>query len=168
VIELDVAFADSVTRKMFPEAALIVTAPLLLKVWEDTSSAIGPLKITPFILKMPAECRDSDVSKLKLVPSPILNVPSENSLQRAPESVDTCDSITARAVVSRVTCIGVVLIGGRLAQGVGAAMMTPAALSILTTSFHPRSDRVKALGFLGWYGRHGGRFRSAVGWRAHV
>ena len=42
-----------------------------------------------------------------------------------------------------------VLIGGRLVQGVGAAMMTPAALSILTTSFHTRSDRVKALGFWG-------------------
>jgi len=42
-----------------------------------------------------------------------------------------------------------VLIGARLAQGVGAAMMTPAALSILTTSFHTRGDRVKALGAWG-------------------
>jgi EmrB/QacA subfamily drug resistance transporter len=38
------------------------------------------------------------------------------------------------------------LIGSRLAQGLGAAMMTPAALSILTTSFTEGSDRVKALG----------------------
>src|ERR1700750_2801455 len=38
------------------------------------------------------------------------------------------------------------LIGARLAQGVGAAMMMPAALSILTTSFHEGSDRNKALG----------------------
>jgi EmrB/QacA subfamily drug resistance transporter len=42
-----------------------------------------------------------------------------------------------------------VLIGARLAQGVGAAMMSPAALSILTTSFHTRGDRVKALGAWG-------------------
>src|SRR5919109_523013 len=37
-----------------------------------------------------------------------------------------------------------VLIGARLAQGVGAAMMIPAALSILTTTFDG-SDRHKAL-----------------------
>src|ERR1700691_4213655 len=66
-----------------------------------------------------------------------------------------------------------VLIGGRLVQGVGAAMMTPAALSILTTSFHTRSDRVKALGF--WGGMAGisgasgaflvGVLTSEVSWR---
>jgi EmrB/QacA subfamily drug resistance transporter len=38
------------------------------------------------------------------------------------------------------------LVGARLAQGLGAAMMTPAALSILTTSFHEDKDRVKAIG----------------------
>jgi EmrB/QacA subfamily drug resistance transporter len=38
------------------------------------------------------------------------------------------------------------LIAARLAQGLGAAMMTPAALSILTTSFTEGTDRVKALG----------------------
>jgi EmrB/QacA subfamily drug resistance transporter len=38
------------------------------------------------------------------------------------------------------------LIAARLAQGLGAAMMTPAALSILTTSFTEGPDRVKALG----------------------
>jgi EmrB/QacA subfamily drug resistance transporter len=38
------------------------------------------------------------------------------------------------------------LIGARLAQGLGAAMMTPAALSILTTSFPEGADRVKAIG----------------------
>jgi EmrB/QacA subfamily drug resistance transporter len=41
------------------------------------------------------------------------------------------------------------LIGARLAQGVGAAMMIPAALSILTTSFTEGSDRNKALGAWG-------------------
>jgi EmrB/QacA subfamily drug resistance transporter len=65
------------------------------------------------------------------------------------------------------------LIGARLAQGVGAAMMTPAALSILTTSFHTRGDRVKALG--AWGGAaavsgaagvlFGGVLTSEVSWR---
>src|SRR6266566_1645457 len=38
------------------------------------------------------------------------------------------------------------LIAARLAQGTGAAMMTPAALSILTTSFPEGRDRIKAIG----------------------
>jgi EmrB/QacA subfamily drug resistance transporter len=38
------------------------------------------------------------------------------------------------------------LVGARLAQGLGAAFMSPAALSILTTSFNTGTDRVKALG----------------------
>src|ERR1022692_1181361 len=66
-----------------------------------------------------------------------------------------------------------VLIGGRLVQGVGAAMMTPAALSILTTSFHTRGDRVKALGAWGGVGAmsgaagaiFGGVLTSEVSWR---
>src|SRR6266513_390726 len=41
------------------------------------------------------------------------------------------------------------LVGARLAQGLGAALMTPAALSILTTSFNVGTDRVKALGAWG-------------------
>ena len=44
------------------------------------------------------------------------------------------------------------LVGARLAQGLGAAMMTPAALSILTTTFQD-SDRHKALG--AWAGIKG-------------
>jgi MFS family permease len=39
-----------------------------------------------------------------------------------------------------------VLVGARLAQGLGAAMMLPAALSILTTSFAEGADRNKAMG----------------------
>jgi EmrB/QacA subfamily drug resistance transporter len=42
-----------------------------------------------------------------------------------------------------------VLIGARLAQGAGAAMMLPAALSILTTTFREGADRVRALGAWG-------------------
>jgi EmrB/QacA subfamily drug resistance transporter len=41
------------------------------------------------------------------------------------------------------------LIASRLAQGVGAAMMAPAALSILTTTFGEGSDRNTALGAWG-------------------
>ncbi|MFI6978593.1 MFS transporter [Embleya sp. NPDC050154] len=52
-----------------------------------------------------------------------------------------------------------VLIGARLAQGVGASMMLPAALSILTTSFGTGPDRNKALG--AWAGT--GALASAVG-----
>ena len=38
------------------------------------------------------------------------------------------------------------LVGARLAQGAGAALMAPAGLSILTTSFNAGNDRNKALG----------------------
>ena len=41
------------------------------------------------------------------------------------------------------------LIAARLVQGVGAALMAPAALSIVTTSFHEGADRHKALGIWG-------------------
>src|SRR5436309_13112927 len=52
-----------------------------------------------------------------------------------------------------------VLIGARLAQGLGAAMTLPAALSILTTTFEEGSDRNTALGV--WGGVAG--LASAVG-----
>jgi EmrB/QacA subfamily drug resistance transporter len=66
-----------------------------------------------------------------------------------------------------------VLIGARLVQGAGAAMMTPAGLSVLTTSFHTRADRVKALGAWGGVGAMsgaagailGGVLTSEVSWR---
>ena len=41
------------------------------------------------------------------------------------------------------------LVGSRLAQGVGAALMLPAALSILITTFNHPVDRAKALGAWG-------------------
>jgi MFS family permease len=41
------------------------------------------------------------------------------------------------------------LVGARLGQGAGAAMMTPAGLSILTTSFSSGDDRNRALGVWG-------------------
>jgi EmrB/QacA subfamily drug resistance transporter len=66
-----------------------------------------------------------------------------------------------------------VLIAARLTQGLGAAMMTPAALSILTTSFTDGGDRVKAIGV--WSGTiplasavgvlAGGLLSQGAGWR---
>jgi EmrB/QacA subfamily drug resistance transporter len=76
-----------------------------------------------------------------------------------------------RVLISGVLVIGVssligglaessgVLIGARLAQGLGAAMTLPAALSILTTSFKEGKDRHTALGI--WGGIAG--LASAVG-----
>jgi EmrB/QacA subfamily drug resistance transporter len=65
------------------------------------------------------------------------------------------------------------LIGARLVQGVGAAMMLPAALSILTTTFHEGKDRNTALGAWGAIAGLasavgvflGGLLTEDVGWR---
>src|SRR5437868_15177873 len=66
-----------------------------------------------------------------------------------------------RVLIAGVVVIGVssliggfagsagVLIGARLAQGLGAALTLPAALSILTTSFKDGKDRHTALGIWG-------------------
>jgi EmrB/QacA subfamily drug resistance transporter len=64
------------------------------------------------------------------------------------------------------------LIGARLVQGLGGAMMSPAALSLLTTSFQGQ-DRAKALGIYGSIGGAGGAvgvllgglLTSGLGWR---
>jgi EmrB/QacA subfamily drug resistance transporter len=66
-----------------------------------------------------------------------------------------------------------VLVGARLAQGIGAAMMLPAALSILTTTFKEGSDRNTALGIWGGVGGLasaigvllGGLLTEGPGWR---
>jgi EmrB/QacA subfamily drug resistance transporter len=66
-----------------------------------------------------------------------------------------------------------VLIAARLCQGVGAAMMTPAALSILTTSFATGTERTRALGAWGAVGGlaaalgvvSGGLLSEGPGWR---
>jgi EmrB/QacA subfamily drug resistance transporter len=65
------------------------------------------------------------------------------------------------------------LIGARLVQGFGAAMMLPATLSILTTSFHEGKDRNTALGAWGAIAGLasavgvflGGLLTEDVGWR---
>jgi EmrB/QacA subfamily drug resistance transporter len=66
-----------------------------------------------------------------------------------------------------------VLIGARLAQGLGAAMTLPAALSILTTTFKEGAERHKALGVWGAVGGLasaagvllGGLLTEGPGWR---
>jgi len=65
------------------------------------------------------------------------------------------------------------LIGARLVQGLGAAMMLPATLSILTTTFHEGRDRNTALGAWGAIAGLasavgvflGGLLTEDVGWR---
>jgi EmrB/QacA subfamily drug resistance transporter len=66
-----------------------------------------------------------------------------------------------------------VMIAARLAQGLGAAMMLPAALSILTTTFREGKDRNTALGVWGGVGGLasaagvllGGLLTDGPGWR---
>jgi EmrB/QacA subfamily drug resistance transporter len=90
-----------------------------------------------------------------------------------------------RVLVSGTVLIGVssliggfagsagVLVAARLAQGIGAAMMLPAALSILTTTFKEGSDRNTALGVWGGVGGLasaagvllGGVLTEGPGWR---
>jgi EmrB/QacA subfamily drug resistance transporter len=65
------------------------------------------------------------------------------------------------------------LVGARLAQGLGAAMMLPAALSLLTTTFRDGPDRHRALGVWGGVGGLasaagvllGGLLTDGPGWR---
>ena len=65
------------------------------------------------------------------------------------------------------------LIGMRAVQGVGAALVTPAALSIITTSFSDRAQRERALGLWGAVGASalaaglilGAILTHALGWR---
>src|ERR1700745_1468060 len=74
---------------------------------------------------------------------------------------------------TRRVLVAGVLIAARLAQGRGAAMTLPAALSILTTSFKEGSDRNTALGIWGAVGGMasavgvllGGLLVEGPGWR---
>jgi EmrB/QacA subfamily drug resistance transporter len=52
---------------------------------------------------------------------------------------------TAASALAGLAESGSMLVAGRAAQGVGAALMSPAALSILTTTFHGQ-ERSRALG----------------------
>jgi EmrB/QacA subfamily drug resistance transporter len=52
---------------------------------------------------------------------------------------------TAASLVCGLAATGGVLIGARAAQGIGAALLSPAALAVITTTFHG-ADRSRALG----------------------
>jgi EmrB/QacA subfamily drug resistance transporter len=58
---------------------------------------------------------------------------------------------------------GAILIAARALQGIGAAAMTPAALSILMTTFPEGAERNKALGAWGAVGASGGTIGLLVG-----
>ena len=87
--------------------------------------------------------------------------------------------VTGTAVIGLASLVGgfaqtgAVLIGARLVQGIGAALMLPAALSLLTTSFKEGSDRNTALGAWGGVGGLasaagvllGGALTEGPGWR---
>ena len=68
---------------------------------------------------------------------------------------------------------GAMLVAARALQGIGAALMTPAAMSILTTTFKEGPERNRALGAWGAVGASGGTvgllvggiLTSTVGWQ---
>src|SRR4051794_6170550 len=55
------------------------------------------------------------------------------------------------------------LVGARAAQGLGGAIISPASLAIITTTFSDGSDRNKALGAWGAMGGAGGAFGVLLG-----
>jgi len=61
---------------------------------------------------------------------------------------------TAASLLSGLSWNGGSLIGARAAQGIGAALMSPAAMSIITTTFHG-AERNRALGVWGAIGGSG-------------
>jgi EmrB/QacA subfamily drug resistance transporter len=78
----------------------------------------------------------------------------------------------AASLAGGLAASSAMLIAARLVQGLGGAMMSPAALSLLTTSFQG-ADRAKALGIYGSIGGAGGAagvllgglLTSGPGWR---
>ena len=78
----------------------------------------------------------------------------------------------ASSLVAALAWADSVLIAARAFQGVGAAMMTPAALSLLMNTFTEGGDRNKALGIWGAVGASGGTigvllggiFTDTIGW----
>jgi EmrB/QacA subfamily drug resistance transporter len=61
---------------------------------------------------------------------------------------------TASSLVAGLSVNATMLVGGRVGQGIGAALLSPAALSIVTTTFHG-TERNRALGVWGALGGSG-------------
>src|SRR5439155_24805384 len=53
---------------------------------------------------------------------------------------------TGASLLNAVATSSGLLVGGRALQGLGAALVSPAALSIITTTFEEGAERTKALG----------------------
>jgi EmrB/QacA subfamily drug resistance transporter len=64
-------------------------------------------------------------------------------------------SFTLASLLCGLAWSAAALIGARVFQGVGAAIMTPTALSIISTTFEEGSERNKALGIWGMMGAFG-------------
>ena len=62
---------------------------------------------------------------------------------------------TAASLLCGLSTSEGMLIGARAVQGLGAAILSPAALSIITTTFQEGSERNKALGIWGAMGGSG-------------
>ncbi len=72
-------------------------------------------------------------------------------------------AFSAASLVAGLAWSDVVLVAARALQGVGAAAMTPAALSILMTTFREGAERNRALGAWGAVGASGGTVGLLVG-----
>src|SRR5437588_1974589 len=70
---------------------------------------------------------------------------------------------TAASLACGVASSDVFLIGGRAVQGIGAAIMLPAALSIVMNMFEEGAERNKALGIWGGLGAAGATVGSILG-----
>lgn len=81
-------------------------------------------------------------------------------------------TFASSSLVAGLAWSDTVLIAARACQGVGAAMMTPAALSLLMNTFTEGGERNKALGIWGAVGASGGTmgvlfggiFTDTIGW----
>ncbi|MEV8019069.1 MFS transporter [Streptomyces sp. NPDC086554] len=69
---------------------------------------------------------------------------------------------TVASLVTGLASDATTLLAGRTAQGIGAALLSPAALAIVTTSFHGR-DRHRALGVWASIGGAGAAFGVLLG-----
>jgi EmrB/QacA subfamily drug resistance transporter len=70
---------------------------------------------------------------------------------------------TVASLINGIATSSGVLIGGRALQGLGAALVSPAALSIVTTTFAEGRERTKALGVWSAIAAGGGAFGLIIG-----